>query len=460
MPESKYQLVIIGGGPAGYNAAIRAAKLGIKVLLVDKNPRLGGTCLNVGCIPSKALLSSSEHYYHAKYKLERHGVMVKELSLDIQTMMERKNTIVENLAQGIDFLMKKNHVDVLHGTAHLVGTNNVFIKTRDDNFTIGVECILLASGSVPREIASLETDGKFILNSDDVLSLEKVPESMVIVGAGAIGLELGSVWSRLGTRVTFVEMLPHIAVGMDLEISSALQDTLTTQGMRFHLESSVQSVEIKDKSVALKIKQNEEEISLEAEKVFVAGGRRPYTDELFLEEAEIVCDEKGFINVNEHWQTNVENIYAIGDLIKGPMLAHRAIEEGIAVVEQLAGKAAMVNYALLPKIIYTSPEIADVGLTEESAREHGYTYRIGKSAFSHNGRAVASDSTKGFVKLIADSHTDRLLGAHIISSEASELIAECIMLMEFGGSIEDLARAVHGHPVMCEAIKEAAWVIH
>ncbi|MFZ5806733.1 MAG: dihydrolipoyl dehydrogenase [Verrucomicrobiota bacterium] len=460
MPESKYPLVIIGGGPAGYTAAIRAAQLGIKTALVEKQSKLGGTCLNVGCIPSKALLTSSEHYYNAKYKMEAHGVVIKDLSLDISAMMQRKNQAVETLAKGLNFLMRKNGVDVIHGTAHLVGTNNVFVKTETENFTIGAECIILAAGSVPQELTFLKSDGARVLTSDDALSLENVPQSMMVIGAGAVGLELGSVWSRLGAKVTFVEMLPAIAAGMDKEIASGLQTSLTTQGMEFHLSATVQSAEVKDHCVALKIATANGELDWEAEKVLVAAGRRPYTDELFLEEAEIHCDEKGFIEVNEHWQTKVPTIYAIGDLIRGPMLAHRAMEEGVALVERLAGKAGMVNEALLPRIVYTAPEAAAVGITEEIAHERGYQYRIGKSSFSHNGRAVASGLTKGFVKLIADAQTDRLIGAHILGAEASELIAECIMLMEFGGSVEDLARSMHAHPTLNEAIKEAAWSIH
>lgn len=453
---NKYQLAIIGGGPGGYSAAIRASQLGIKTVLIEKSPTLGGTCLNVGCIPSKALLASTEFVHLAQHKFAAHGISLQGMTVDATTMMNRKNQVVAKLTKGLDFLMKQNNINVIHGTAHLIGSNGIFIKNENWNLTIDVEKIILATGSVPIELPFLKFDGQKILHSDHALSLPTAPQSMMIIGAGAIGLELGSVWARLGTRVTMLELLPRIAAGMDNDVASTLQKMLSTQGLTFHLNTQVKSVEIKENSVSVTASQDEKDAIFEAEKVFVAVGRRPFTDDLFLDESGVKRTEKGRVQINSQWQTNITNIYAIGDLVEGPMLAHKAIEEGIAAAEQIDGKPGMVNYKVIPNVIYTMPEAASVGLTEDAVKQTGGEYRVGKSFLMANGRALAADCAEGFVKIIADAKTDRLLGAHILAHNASELIAECIAVMEFGGSAEDLARTVHAHPTMAEAVKEAA----
>lgn len=459
MSDIKYSLAIIGGGPGGYSSAIRASQLGIKTVLIEKNPTLGGTCLNAGCIPSKALLASTEFVHIAQHKFAAHGIALQGMTVDVATMMNRKNQAVAKLTKGLDFLMKQNNVDIIHGTAHLIGSNGVFIKNENGNQTLDVEKIILATGSVPIELPFLKFDGQKVLNSDHALSLPTAPQSMIIIGAGAIGLELGSVWARLGTRVTVLELLPRIAAGMDHDIASTLQKMLAVQGLTFNLNTQVKSAQIKENSVAITTSQDGKDSTFEAEKVFVAVGRRPCADDLFLDESGVKRDEKGRIQINSQWQTNISNIFAIGDLVDGPMLAHKAMEEGVAVAEQIAGKAGMVNYKVIPNIIYTMPEAAGVGFTEDAVKQTGGEYRVGKSFLMANGRAVAADCAEGFVKIIADAKTDRLLGAHILAPNASELIAECIAVMEFGGSAEDLARTMHAHPTMTESIKEAALAV-
>lgn len=457
---SNYDLIIIGAGPGGYVAAIRAAQLGLKTAIIEKNASLGGTCLNVGCIPSKALLSSSEHFHFAQHRFAAHGIIAKELSVDVKTMMQRKDQVVSGLVKGISFLMKKNKVDVLNGHGKLAGPNKVTLTAADGkSSTLEAKNILLASGSVPVELPFMKFDGKHIISSDQAIALPSVPKSMIVVGAGAIGLEIGSVWSRLGAKVTVVEFLPRIAPGFDLEIAKGLQKNLEKQGLTFYLNTKVQGSHIEKGKVIVTANQDGKDVQLEGDVVLVAVGRRPYTETLGLEEAGVALTEKGRIRTNEHWQTSVPSIYAIGDVIDGPMLAHKAEDEGVAVAECLAGKAGHVNYSTIPGVIYTAPEASSVGMTEEDLQKAQIAYKAGKFNFMANGRAIAGDVAEGFVKILADAKTDRVLGTHILGHNASEMIAECATLMEFGGSSEDLGRTIHAHPTMSEAIKEAALAV-
>lgn len=459
MPDTSYDLIVIGAGPGGYVAAIRAAQLGLKTALVEKNGTLGGTCLNIGCIPSKALLASSEHAYHARHHLADHGVLVENVKVDLGKMMKRKENVVSNLTKGIQFLMKKNKVDVFQGIGRLEGTQSVSVEKGKEKQTLSARYILLATGSVPIELPFLPFDGKRVISSDQGIALTEVPKSLLVIGAGAIGLELGSVWSRLGTKVDVIEFLPRIAPGFDLEVATSLQKSLEKQGLSFHLGTQVKAGKIKASSVELQTLQGETEKKFEAEIVLVAIGRRPYSEGLGLETAGIQLTERKRVAINHHWQTSVPNIYAIGDLVDGPMLAHKAEEEGVAVAEHLAGKPGHVNYQIIPGVIYTSPELASVGLTEEAAKKQNISYKVGKFPFSVNGRALASGATEGLVKIIADAKTDRILGVHIVASIASELISEAVTIMEFSGSAEDLARTIHAHPTMSEVMKEAALAV-
>ncbi len=461
MPDFDYQLVVIGSGPGGYIAAIRASQLGLKTAIVEKDKTLGGTCLNVGCIPSKALLASSEHLHFAQERFAAHGIIAKDIKLDLGAMMKRKGEVVGKLTSGVSYLMKKNKIEVVKGLGKLVDGNTVEVTDESGaKKTLKAQNIQLATGSVPVELPFLKFDGKKIISSDQGIALDKVPKSMLIIGAGAIGLELGSVWSRLGAEVTVVEFLPRIAaVGFDAETSKILQRNLEKLGIKFELSTKVQSAKVTDKGVELEGTNEKGAVSYKAEIVLVAVGRKPFTTGLDLEKAGVKLTDRGRIAVNDHWQTSVPSIYSIGDVIAGPMLAHKAHEEGTAVAERLAGKPGHVNYNIIPGIIYTAPEAASVGITEEQAKEQKLDVRVGKFAFTANGRAIASDTTEGFAKIIADAKTDRVLGAHIVASNASELIAETVLLMEFSGSSEDLARTIHAHPTMSEAVKEAALAV-
>jgi dihydrolipoamide dehydrogenase len=461
MPDFDYQLVVIGSGPGGYVAAIRASQLGVKTAIVEKDKTLGGTCLNVGCIPSKALLASTEHLHFAKERFAAHGILTGDIKVDLGTMMKRKGDVVGKLTSGVAYLMKKNKIEVVKGLGKLVDGNTVEV-TGDDGAkkTLKTANILLATGSVPVELPFLKFDGKKIISSDQGIALEKVPKTMLIIGAGAIGLELGSVWQRLGAQVTVIEFLPRIAaVGFDAETSKILQRNLEKLGMKFELSTKIQSAKVTDQGVELEGENEKGKVSYQGEIVLVAVGRKPFTAGVGLDTAGVKLTEKGRIAVNDHWQTSVPGVYAIGDVIDGPMLAHKAHEEGVAVAERLAGKPGHVNYNIIPGIIYTAPEAASVGLTEEQAKERKLDVRVGKFAFTANGRAIANDTTEGFAKIVADAKTDRVLGAHIVASNASELIAETVLLMEFGGSSEDLARTIHAHPTMSEAVKEAALAV-
>lgn len=459
MAETHYALAIIGGGPAGYTAAIRASQLGFKTAIIEKSKGLGGTCLNVGCIPSKALLSSTEYLDFARTHFPKHGISAGELKVDLSALMKRKEQVVSQLTKGIDFLMKKNKVDRFQGTGRLVDAHTIEIVDGGQTSVIRADFILLATGSAPVELPFLKFDGKKIISSDQAIALPAVPKTLAIIGAGAIGLELGSVWRRLGSEVTLIEFLPRIAAGADVEVSNALKKSLEKQGLKFHLNTKVQSAVVNEKGVALSAVSGDQTITIESEIVLVSVGRRPYTDGLGLANAGLAVNDKGRIPVNEHRQTAVPHIYAVGDVVDGPMLAHKAEDEGIAAVERMAGKPGHVNYAVIPNVIYTAPEVAGVGLTEEQCKEQGLQYKVGTSPFQANGRALAADLTEGFVKILADAKTDRVLGVHIIAANASELIASSGVLMEFGGSAEDLARTVHAHPTMSEVVKEAAYAV-
>ncbi len=461
MADFDYQLVIVGSGPGGYIAAIRASQLGMKTAIVEKDKTLGGTCLNVGCIPSKALLASSELFHLAKERFAAHGIVAKDVSLDLGAMMKRKSEVVGKLTGGVAFLMKKNKVDVISGKGKLTGPNALTVTDSNGNVkTVTAEKILLATGSVPIELPFLKFDGKRVISSDQGIALTEVPKKMLVIGAGAIGLELGSVWCRLGAEVTVIEFLPRIAaVGFDADISKALQRSFEKEGMKFELSTKIQSAEVTDQGVTLHGVKDAKEVSYSADIVLVGVGRKPYTDGVGLEEAGVKLTERGRIATHGHWETSVPSIYAIGDVIDGVMLAHKAHEEGVAVVERMAGKPGHVNYDLIPGVVYTSPEAASVGISEEQAKEKGIEVRIGKFPLTANGRALAADTADGFVKIIACAKTDKVLGVHIVASNASELIAEAVVLMEFGGSAEDLARTVHAHPTMSEAVKEAALAV-
>jgi len=452
-----YDLIIIGSGPGGYVAAVKASQLGMKTAVVEKAEYLGGTCLNVGCIPSKALLSSSEHFHYASHDFGKHGIKIKGIEIDVPDMMKRKDGVVDSLRKGIEFLFKSNKVDRLNGYGSFKDAHTVSIKGEDSNEIVKTaKNIMLATGSVPVSLPGIEIDGAQIVTSDQAIAFDKVPKSMVVIGAGAIGLELGSVWNRLGTKVDVVEFLPRVAAGCDQESAKTLQKSLEKQGLKFHLDTKVQSAKAGKGKVSLVAIKDGKELKLEAEKVLVAVGRKPFTEGLNLDAAGIQLTDRGRIQVDAQWKTTADSIYAIGDVIEGPMLAHKAEAEGVAAVERMAGQAGNVNAALIPNVIYTSPEVASTGLTEEQAKEQKIDYKAGKYLFMANGRARAVDQTEGYVKLLVCKQTNKLIGAHIVASNASELLAECVAVMEFSGTAEDLARTMHAHPTMSEAIKEAA----
>jgi dihydrolipoamide dehydrogenase len=456
----KFDVVIIGSGPGGYVAAIRAAQLGLKTAIVEKDKELGGTCLNIGCIPSKALLTSSDHYVFAKKEAAKHGIVLENVGLDLAKMLARKDKVVKTMNGGVKALMKGNKITTFQGLGIITAPGRVAIKPDEgDAQEIEAANIIIATGSVPVELANMKFDGDVIVSSTEALTFEKAPEKLVVIGGGAIGLELGSVWSRLGSEVIVLEFLPRIALGFDLELANLLQKSLTAQGMTFHLETKVGSVKVENGRAVATATKGGEELKFEADKVLVSVGRRAFAKGVFGEKLGVALDDRGRVKVDEHFRTNVEGIYAIGDVIAGPMLAHKAEEEGIACVEMIAGKAGHVNYEVIPGIIYTNPELAGVGLTEDLAKEKGMEVRIGKFPFRANGRAVANEDYEGVVKFVADAKTDRILGAHILSHAASELIAETVAVMEFGGSSEDLGRTVHAHPTLSEAVKEAALAV-
>lgn len=458
MAEKTFDVVVIGGGPGGYVCAIRAAQLGLKTALVEKRSHLGGTCLNVGCIPSKALLHSSEMYHFAGESAARHGIKIEKSSLDLDALMKNKARVVSTLVKGVDGLVRKKGVTVFSGTGKLkdAGTVEVSADTGKSE-TVGARNIVIATGSAPATLPSLPFDGKRIVHSDHAIAFDKVPKKLAVVGGGAIGLELGSVWARLGSEVTVVEFLPRIAPTFDEDICRPLERLLKKQGLIIHTSTRVTGV-TKKKNRHLLTAENKDgkSVEFEADTVLVAVGRKPFTEKLGLDKAGVELDDKGRVTTNEHLQTNVEGIYAIGDVISGPMLAHKAEEEGVAVAEHIAGHSGHVNYDVIPNVIYIEPEVASAGLTEEMAKERDIEVRVGKFPLSANGRALAIDGTDGLVKVVACAKTDRVLGVQILAKNASELIAAAVAHIEYGGSSEDIARTVHAHPTLAEALKEAA----
>ena len=460
MSESSFDLIVIGSGPGGYVAAIRSSQLGLKTAIIEKSDPLGGTCLNVGCIPSKALLHSTEMYHFATHSANEHGIEIPSASIKLEKMMAQKDKVVTQLRNGVTYLMKKNRIEVFHGLGSLTGEGKVKVQNGKGKKTLRAPHIIIATGSSPVELPSLPFDGKAVVRSDEAIAFKQVPEKLAVVGAGAIGLELGSIWARLGSEVNVVEFLPQIASGYDKEVSKAAEVVFKKQGLHFHLDTKVTGIKKTAKNILLTVENKKgEKAIIEANKILVAVGRKPNTENLNLEAASISTDAKGCIPVDSHFQTSAQGIYAIGDVIAGPMLAHKAEEEAIACVECIAGQAGHVNYNVIPNVIYTDPEIANIGMTEAMAREKGIAIKTGKFNFLSNGRAIAAGATDGFVKIVADKETDRLLGVQVISRGASEMIAAAVAHMEYGGSAEDLARTIHAHPTMSEAMKEAALAV-
>jgi len=455
MPETQFDLIILGGGPAGYVAAIRAAQLGFKTAIIEKEKALGGTCLNIGCIPSKALLHSSHQFHFAQHGAAAHGIVIDGIRVDLAKMQSRKTQVVTQLTGGISMLMKRNGITRFTGTGKLMGPGTVAIAGNEET-VLTAPRVILATGSVPSSLPSLPIDGTTVVTSTEALCFDKVPDHLLVVGAGAIGLELGSVWARLGSKVTVIEYLPRIAPGYDLELAQALQKALMKQGLTFHLGVKVNGCTVQDGRAVITGTREEEPVEFEGDKVLVAVGRRPFLEGCVDERVGLELDERGRVKTDAHFHTNIEGVYAIGDIIAGPMLAHKAEDEGTVCVERMAGIAGHVNYEVIPAIIYTNPEAAATGMTEEQAREKGIEINIGRFPFSANGRALANGNVEGFVKLIADAKTDRLLGGHILAAAASDLLPEIVSVKEFQGTSEDLARTVHGHPTLSEAVKEAA----
>jgi dihydrolipoamide dehydrogenase len=461
MPKATYDLVVIGAGPGGYVAAIRAAQLGLTTALIDKRETLGGTCLNIGCIPSKALLHLSEQYHFTNHEAASVGIKTGKVGLDLTKMMERKKAVVDGLVKGVGMLVSKRGITCIQGSARLSSPTSVIVTTDQGDEEIDAAHIILATGSIPVELPFLPFDRKTIVSSDEALSFDRVPGRLVVVGAGAIGLELGSVWSRLGSEVTVVELLPRAVAGFDDDICKGLERALKRQGMKLELSAKVTGCKKSrnGRQVVLQAERDGKEIKVSADKILVAVGRRPFTEGLGLEKVGITLDEAGRVRADENLKTSVESIHAIGDIVSGPMLAHKAEEEGIAVAEALAGHAGHVNYDVIPNVIYTDPEVAGVGLTESQAKERGLTVSVGKFPMAANGRALATGSTEGFAKVVADQESDRILGVQILGRNASELIAEAVAHMEYGGSAEDLARTVHAHPTLSESFKEAGMAV-
>jgi dihydrolipoamide dehydrogenase len=456
----KFDVVIIGSGPGGYIAAIRAGQLGLKTAIIEKDKELGGTCLNIGCIPSKALLTSSDHFSFAKKEASKHGIVIDNVHVDLSKMLQRKDKVVKTLTGGVRALMKTNKVTTLEGLGTITAPGKISVKASGgESQEIETKNIIIATGSVPSELPFAKFDGQTIVSSTEALCFTEAPPKLLVIGAGAIGLELGSVWSRLGSEVTMLEFLPRIALGFDLELANLLQRSLTAQGMIFHLETKVSAVKAENGRATAVASKGGQELTFEADKVLVSVGRRPFSEGVGAAEVGVEMDDRKRIKVDKNFRTNVDGIYAIGDVIAGPMLAHKAEEEGIACVEIIAGKSGHVNYDVIPSIIYTNPELAGVGLTEDDAKEKGIDVRIGRFPFRANGRALANEDAEGLVKFIADAKSDRILGAHILQHAASELIAEAASVMEFGGSAEDLGRTTHSHPTLSEAVKEAALAV-
>ncbi|MEM7651966.1 MAG: dihydrolipoyl dehydrogenase [Pseudomonadota bacterium] len=463
MSDKSYDLVVIGGGPGGYVAAIRASQLGMKTACVEGRAALGGTCLNVGCIPSKALLQSSEKFEEASHSFAAHGIKVGSVDLDLPTMMSRKDEVVKANTSGVAFLFKKNKVDHLHGWGSISKPGEVTVTSEDGKKqTVSAKKILIATGSEVASLPGIEIDEKQIVSSTGALELSSVPKHMVVIGGGYIGLEMGSVWKRLGADVTVVEFLDRIVPSMDGDVAKEFTKVLKKQGIQFKLSTKVTEAKTSKSGVKLTLEpaQGGDKETLDCDVVLVSVGRKPYTDGLRLEAAGVATTKRGQVVVDDHFKTSVDGIYAIGDVIdRGPMLAHKAEEEGVVCVEMLAGQAGHIDYDKVPGIVYTWPEVASVGKTEEQLKEAGVAYKTGKFPFTANGRARANMMTDGFVKILADKKTDKVLGVHIIGGDAGTMIHECVVTMEFGGSAEDIARTCHGHPTVNEAVKEAALAV-
>tara|TARA_A100001015_G_scaffold306940_1_gene402010 strand:- start:241 stop:1644 length:1404 start_codon:yes stop_codon:yes gene_type:complete len=459
--EENFDLLVVGGGPGGYVCAIRAAQLGLKTGCIETRGTLGGTCLNVGCIPSKSLLNSSEMFFKAKNNFGNLGIETGQIKLNLKKMMMNKSKSVQVLTKGVEFLFKKNKVSYIKGKGVLFSKNDVVVYQDNNKKSYKAKNIVIATGSASVPIKGINIDEKNIVSSTGALSLEKVPNNLVIIGGGYIGLEMGSVWARLGSKVTVIEYLDHITPGMDKEISKEFEKILTKQGINFKLNCKVNDVKNSNNKLIVEYTNNKTNTqeNLECDKVLVSVGRKPYTEGLNLTKVGIRKDSKGRIEVNKKFQTSVPNIFAIGDVIKGPMLAHKAEEEGIAVAEILAGQSGHVNYDVIPGVIYTSPEVATVGKTEEQLKEEKISYKVGKFPFLANSRAKVNNEAEGFVKILADKKTDKVLGVHIIGPHCGDMIAEMGLAMEFGASSEDIARTCHAHPTHTEAIKEAALAV-
>jgi dihydrolipoamide dehydrogenase len=459
---ASYDLVVIGTGPGGYVCAVRAAQLGMKVAVIEKNATLGGTCLNVGCMPSKALLHASEMFEEAAHSFAKMGVSVSSPKLDLPSMMNFKQQGIDGNVKGVEFLMKKNKIDVINGKGKILGAGKVEVSGADGKAqTVETKNIVIATGSDIARLKGIEIDEKRVVSSTGALSLEKVPERLLIIGAGVIGLELGSVWKRLGAEVMVVEFLDRILPGMDGEVAKQFQRMLEKQGFAFKLGAKVTGVDTSGKTLKASIEPaaGGPAETLETDVVLVCIGRVPYTEGLGLKEAGIALDNRGRVQIDAHFSTSVKGVYAIGDVVAGPMLAHKAEDEGVACAEIIAGQAGHVNYDVIPGVVYTTPEVASVGKTEEELKQAGVAYTSGKFPFTANGRSKVNQTTDGFVKILADAKTDRVLGVHIVGREAGEMIHEACVLMEFGGSAEDLARTCHAHPTRSEAIKEAALAV-
>jgi dihydrolipoamide dehydrogenase len=458
---ASYDLVVIGTGPGGYVCAVRAAQLGMKVAVVEKNATLGGTCLNVGCMPSKALLYASEMFEEAGHSFAKMGVKVSQPAIDLPAMMNFKQQGIDGNVKGVEFLMKKNKIDVIKGAGKILGAGKVEVSADGKTEIVETKNIVIATGSDIARLKGIEIDEKRIVSSTGALSLDKVPQNLLIVGAGVIGLELGSVWHRLGAKVTVVEFLDRILPGMDGEVAKQFQRILEKQGFAFKLGAKVTGVDTSGKMLKATIEPaaGGAAEALEADVVLVCIGRVPYTEGLGLKEAGVALDNRGRVQIDAHFSSSVKGVYAIGDVVAGPMLAHKAEDEGVACAEIIAGQAGHVNYDVIPGVVYTTPEVSSVGKTEEELKQAGVAYTTGKFPFTANGRSKVNQTTDGFVKILADAKTDRVLGVHIIGREAGEMIHEACVLMEFGGSAEDLARTCHAHPTRSEAIKEAALAV-
>ncbi len=452
-----FDIVVIGSGPGGYISAIRAAQLGFNVAIVEKYATLGGTCLNVGCIPSKALLDSSELYFNATHTFEKHGIKVKDIKPDIKQMIARKRQVVKENSDGVAYLMKKNKIKVYHGHATFTSPTQIQISADKDTYQLTAKYFVIATGSKPAPLPGIEIDKKQIITSTQALELENIPEHLIIIGGGVIGLELGSVFARLGSKISVIEFLDRIIPSMDVALAKELQRLLKKNlGFEFYLQHKVLSATKKSKEVIVTAQnKNGEIIEIQGDYVLVAVGRRPYTDNLGLDKAGVSIDEKGKIVVNEKLQTSQPHIYAIGDVIRGPMLAHKAEEEGVFVAEIIAGQKPHINYHLIPNVVYTWPEVASVGYTEEQLKEKSIPYKIGQFPFKASGRAKAAMDTDGFIKVLAHKETDEILGVHMIAPRAADLIAEAVVAMEYRASSEDIGRICHAHPTFSEAFKEA-----